>query len=308
MNKTWTLFGQVDTGKGVGNQEVIDMAVDMNSNIILTGINGLTIDYNTVKIDPAGFVQWGKHYNSSTGTDKAKAVVTDNLGNIYITGETGTSGFPGTFNMTTIKYNPNGDELWVREFDSSITAIGYRAVDMVIDNLANLYVLGQSSGADITTLKYNTNGEFQWSISYNGQSNSADNPIAIAVDQNANVFSTGNSLDFTTGYDIAIIKYLQTPTSVESETDVPSSYVLSQNYPNPFNPNTKISWQSSVSSQQTLKVYDIIGNEVVTLMDEYKPAGNYEVTFTAEGLASGVYVYQLKAGEFIQTKKMILLQ
>ncbi len=95
------------------------------------------------------------------------------------------------------------------------------------------------------------------------------------------------------------------PVSVDEEINIqyPVTFSLSQNYPNPFNPNTKISWQSSVSSQQTLKVYDIIGNEVVTLMDEYKPAGNYEVTFTAEGLASGVYVYQLKAGEFIQNKE-----
>ncbi len=87
-----------------------------------------------------------------------------------------------------------------------------------------------------------------------------------------------------------------------------SSHKLYQNYPNPFNPTTIISWQSATSSRQTLKVYDILGNEVSTLVDEFKPAGNYEVTFNANGLASGVYFYSLKAGDNFQTNKMILMR
>ena len=96
--------------------------------------------------------------------------------------------------------------------------------------------------------------------------------------------------------------------SVEEETDQPSDFTLEQNYPNPFNPSTKISWQSPVGSQQTLKIYDILGNEVATLVDEYIAAGKYEIEFSAESLPSGVYFYQLKAGEYINTKKMILLK
>lgn len=86
------------------------------------------------------------------------------------------------------------------------------------------------------------------------------------------------------------------------------SFKLSYNYPNPFNPTTKISWQSPVSGWQTLKVYDVLGNGVATLVNEYKPAGNYEVEFDASSLPSGVYFYQLKAGDFVQTNKMILLR
>ncbi len=88
----------------------------------------------------------------------------------------------------------------------------------------------------------------------------------------------------------------------------PSEFSLSQNYPNPFNPSTKISWQSPIGSQQTLKVFDVLGNEITTLVDEYKPAGKYEVEFDASGLPSGIYFYQLKAGTFIELKKMILLK
>jgi len=98
-------------------------------------------------------------------------------------------------------------------------------------------------------------------------------------------------------------------TSVEeNQIEIPSSYNLSQNFPNPFNPSTKISWQLPVGSQQTLKVFDVLGNEIATLVDEYKPAGRYEVEFNAANLPSGVYFYQLRAGEFTAVKKMLLLK
>jgi len=100
--------------------------------------------------------------------------------------------------------------------------------------------------------------------------------------------------------------------TVENEETDLNTFALEQNYPNPFNPTTKISWQSPVGSWQTLKIYDVLGNEIATLVDEEKLAGNYEVDFNAEGLSSGIYFYKLQAGPsgdgFIQTKKMILLK
>jgi enterochelin esterase family protein len=108
---------------------------------------------------------------------------------------------------------------------------------------------------------------------------------------------------------------------VIAEDFTPKDFILYQNYPNPFNPRTIISWQSAVGSWQTLKVFDVIGNEVATLIDEYKPAGNYEVEFNVvqvsrPEISSGVYFYQLKIGVpetssgqgTIQTKKMLLLK
>ena len=96
--------------------------------------------------------------------------------------------------------------------------------------------------------------------------------------------------------------------SVEDEKSIPNTFALEQNYPNPFNPTTKISWQSPVGSWQTLKVYDVLGNDVATLVDEYKTAGIYEVYFNALELPSGIYFYKLQAGSFVQTKKMVLLK
>ncbi len=104
-----------------------------------------------------------------------------------------------------------------------------------------------------------------------------------------------------------------TVTSVDDDRYTPTSFSLEQNYPNPFNPSTKISWQSPVGSHQTLKVYDVLGNEVATLVNEYKPAGRYEIEFNVAqesipAIASGVYFYQLRAGEFLSVKKMLLIK
>jgi len=89
---------------------------------------------------------------------------------------------------------------------------------------------------------------------------------------------------------------------------IPTEFKLEQNYPNPFNPSTKISWQSPVNSHQTLKVYDILANEVTTLANEYRNAGSYETEFNASHLASGIYYYQLRAGDYVETKKMVILK
>jgi len=92
------------------------------------------------------------------------------------------------------------------------------------------------------------------------------------------------------------------------EISQPDSYLLKQNYPNPFNPSTIISWQLPESKFVTLKIYDVLGNEVASLVNEEKPAGNYEVEFNATNLSSGIYYYKLVAGNFIDVKKMILLK
>ncbi|MEO8233644.1 MAG: T9SS type A sorting domain-containing protein, partial [Ignavibacteriota bacterium] len=96
--------------------------------------------------------------------------------------------------------------------------------------------------------------------------------------------------------------------TIEVNFNFPISFELRQNYPNPFNPNTKISWQSPVPGLQNLKVYDIMGKEVATLVNEYKQAGNYEIEFDGTALASGVYFYKLSVNNFVSIKKMILLR
>jgi parallel beta-helix repeat protein len=108
------------------------------------------------------------------------------------------------------------------------------------------------------------------------------------------------------GFDIGCYEYTSA-TSVE-EVISPSSFILYQNYPNPFNPITVISYRLPVSSSVILKVYDVLGNEVATLVDEYRIAGSYEVAFDATDLTSGIYIYQLIVGNYLQSRKMVVLK
>jgi hypothetical protein len=98
-------------------------------------------------------------------------------------------------------------------------------------------------------------------------------------------------------------------TSVEQKsTNVPTEYRLEQNYPNPFNPQTTIEFAVPRPSQVTLKIYDLLGREVATLVDEKLEPGEYKVTFDAGGLASGVYVYRIRAEGFVKSRKLMLLK
>ncbi len=96
--------------------------------------------------------------------------------------------------------------------------------------------------------------------------------------------------------------------SLESDILKNQIYYLSQNYPNPFNPSTKIKYNLPNDSQIQIRVFDILGRKVVDLVNEEKVAGAYEINFNASSLASGIYYYQLRAGEYVETKKMILLK
>ncbi len=88
----------------------------------------------------------------------------------------------------------------------------------------------------------------------------------------------------------------------------PDDFQLSQNYPNPFNPSTVISYQISVSSEVSLKVFDMLGREVASLVHGRKAAGQYHVTFDASGLSSGMYIYRLTANNFVDTRRMMLIK
>jgi hypothetical protein len=97
-------------------------------------------------------------------------------------------------------------------------------------------------------------------------------------------------------------------TSVAERGGIPKEYALQQNYPNPFNPSTTIRFDLPHASRVSLKVYNVLGQEVMTLVDEERPAGTYEVKFNASNLSSGMYVYRLHAGEYVAVKKLVLLK
>jgi len=227
---------------------------------------------NEGKITDIDFIWWG------IDTAFASAVLWDGRGAIS-------------------KSTDNGNTWVTSIFDLPLNALSIPQTD----SLSKGYAVGDSG----TIFKSYNLGEswYQQQSGTNGRLNDVHvfwwyTDTLIAVGDNGTILITTNGGE---------------PVSeISSDDTKPTYFSLAQNYPNPFNPSTKISWQSPVGSWQTLKVYDLLGREVATLVNEYKPAGEYEVEFSPESSiknpASGIYFYTLKAGEFIQTKKMMILK
>ena len=110
------------------------------------------------------------------------------------------------------------------------------------------------------------------------------------------------------GSGMAGVIIVQNPSDVNDDGVIAGEFELEQNYPNPFNPSTRISYTIPSASLVNLKVYDAIGNEITTLVNEEKQSGIYSVDFDATDLTGGIYFYQIISGSFVKTKKMILLK
>jgi hypothetical protein len=99
-----------------------------------------------------------------------------------------------------------------------------------------------------------------------------------------------------------------TVTSVKENNSIPSGYSLSQNYPNPFNPTTIIRYQIPKEGLVTIKLYDVVGKEIRTLVNAHQTPGNYSYNINASRLASGIYIYKINVNNFTQSKKMVLMR
>jgi hypothetical protein len=176
-----------------------------------------------------------------------------------------------------------------------VTTIYGNCDGLAMDEYGNVYF---STWANNSVYFYDstfTNPPTKLSGTYNGPSN-------ICFNRKNNIIAVPN-------FNSNELQLVQIdPTLVIKGNSEYKIFKLQQNYPNPFNPTTVISYQLPVSGNAAIKVYDILGNEIETLVDEYKPAGKYEVEFNESKLANGIYFYQLQAGNFIQTKKMVLIK
>ncbi|RPH38026.1 T9SS C-terminal target domain-containing protein, partial [bacterium] len=178
-----------------------------------------------------------------------------------------------------------------------------------LDNAGDLFV--EEYG---TIVKFNTSGVEQWrtsslnDIHFIQENRFSYFGLPFHLDATGNLYVAG-TVQAAGGTTIGTVKYaLRAELSVESPSQLPTSFSLAQNYPNPFNPKTGIRFQVPGVSDVKLVVYDILGREVAALVNEKKPAGTYEMSVDATGLASGVYFYRLTAGSFVQTKRMTLVK
>jgi len=294
-------------GPGNGWDYAYSLAVDGSGNVYVTGYSegsGTGHDYCTIKYNSSGVQQWVARYTGpGNNYDEARSIAIDGSGNVYVTGYSEGSGTGHDY--CTIKYNSAGVQQWVARYDGPGNSTD-EANYIVIDGSGNVYVTGYSDD-DYCTIKYNSSGVQKWVARYNG--NSLDKAYSIALDGSGNVYVTGWSYLSGTNEDYCTIKYVQTPTGLQAiGNEIPKEFKLIQNYPNPFNPITKIKFDLPKNVNVKLTLYDMLGREVETIVNEQLNAGSYEVTFDGTKYTSGVYYYRLNAGDFVETKKMILVK
>ena len=290
------------------NTENISIATGPNDEIVAVGADGY---YNFIKISTDDGITWN---DISYGTGGAYSAAINYAGDIFVTRNGGVdrklandtvwtncigagTGSPpvifiannGYIYTDYTKSTDNGDTWTTNNFPTFISSYAE-------NSLGHLFIGTYNSGQGVYR---STDYAETWEQINTGL------PImdirSVGVDDQDYLYagSWGMSMFKTT---------TSTILSVDDIISEPTNFSLAQNYPNPFNPSTRINYSLPQTSQVQIKVFDVLGNEIETLVNEEKPAGTYELTWSAANLPSGFYFYQLKAESFIETKKMLLLK
>ena len=326
-----------------GSFSPYSISVDNSNNVYITGgeILNSMCSYTTIKYDSIGIRKWVSKYFSSfspTSFSRGYCVKADNKGNCYVTGFTTyaivTSG--EKYTPATIKYGPYGDSIWTRLFLLTDTIDFSGANDLALDENDNIFIPCNYM------IKYNKDGDRLWYVNnsfkikkaimfegniYGGGGDGLNSDFRLLGYKNSSggiifdqrypsaqpldVMTSKNSLyAFIGTNDSAIlIKYTTNTSSISGNVNTINDFKLMQNYPNPCNASTNIVYSLRVKSLITLKIYDISGKEITTLVNVYKPAGEYKIIFNADNLPSGIYFYSLFANNIlIDTKKIIIVK
>lgn len=273
-----------------------------------------------IKTDAFGDTLWTKRFDGGVYQDAVSSAQQTVDGGYIITGITNSFG-AGEPDVWLIKTDTYGDTLWTKTF-GGIESDGAFSVQQTTDGgyiIAGWTISYSVGDYDVWLIKTNASGDTLWTKNFGGTNE--DRAYSVQQTTDGGYIVAGWTNSFGAGSsDIWLIKIAPVVSNVELDTDIiPSDFSLSQNFPNPFNPTTKIKFQipnviatplerGKQSQLVILKVYDVLGNEITTLINEEKPAGIYEVNFNAVKLPSGIYFYKLQVGSFIDTKKMVLLK
>jgi len=197
----------------------------------------------------------------------------------------------------------NGGSVWTNQaFTPAATAFGIKAI---ANNFYGYGWLCCAAGTSPGKIYRTTNKGGAWTEQTTTLA-ATQNFYAISMaNVNCGWAVTGNT---TANTNDGVYKYSDVLNGVSNNTTTPTSFKLEQNYPNPFNPSTTISYSIPKAAFVTLKVYDILGNEVKSLVNEQQLVNNYTITADFSNLTSGVYYYTLKAGDFTSTKKLMLVK
>ena len=305
----------------------LDFKVDKENNVIACGsavLQGSSENYIIVKYDTEGNLLWNKYYNGLRNSyDEANSIIIDSLNNVIVSGRAFESTSVPRASITMLKLNTAGNQIWKKIISNPLGEIAAGKVS--VDKFDNVYVSsggGRNAGfASVNfsylLVKYKSNGDSVWSSVFNHPKykNFASD---FVITKNNSIVITGKAYGNNTGYDITTLKYSQTVGIQSNSTEFPDNFKLDQNYPNPFNPSTVIRYslasRSGLSAEGgenrfiTLKIYNVLGSEVTTLVNAKQNTGSYSVEFDGANYPSGIYFYKLEASDFREVRKMILLK
>lgn len=321
-----------------GNSDIAAaLALDEDANVYVTGQSdgiGTSKDIATVKYDTDGNEQWVARYNNSpvNGWDEAFAITTDDKGHVYVTGQSDGSGSAEDY--VTLKYKSKGTLQWVARYNGPDNVFD-RALAIGVDDKGSVYITGFSTapaiGHDIATIKYNKKGKEQWVERFNGTANGNDGAFSLALDASGNVYITGQAAGSGTGFDYVTLRYSQLPHGGNETNPTPSITTVSARksqsslshnelpghfrvsiIPNPAATTTKIFYELPVDGHVFIKVYDVLGRGITTLVDAGRKAGYYSMEFNVSALKNGLYFYsitvQTKNNVWVQTSKISIVK
>jgi len=320
----WTYFDANGIGAPVNFKFTPDNAIVITGRAIFGSINGYAkIDLNgnhiwsypgvpSLTIGDAEGDDYGNtylvhgEYVTNGGTELKKISSTGSLiwSNVYnLAGfrvEVGSDnqpvvcGFPNpnAFGSSFIKVDGDGNIVWTNPDADSTFALMLHA-RLIMDQYNNIY-LAAGTLTEMAVCKVNSDGSSAWTVTLPG---SYANDITLGSDND--VYVVGGN---TARINQSIVS------SVDEEGIVPEGFILKQNYPNPFNPSTTIKFSIPESGNTVIKVYNLLGSEVATLLNELMQPGTYAINFDASGLSSGTYFYSMTSGKFHEVRKMIILK
>jgi len=305
VNPTGNIIWQKTVVGSQTSVQVTSFEVTMDGGFVFTVLStpgtSAIPDIQLLKTDNTGILSWEKMIGGAQD-DHAISVHQISDGGYIVTGGTKSFG-SGDYDIWLLRFDnksppeitvvsPNGGEHWLmgelKDIIWASNSVDSVKIELSLHNGLLWYTIAETTPSD---------GVYEWIVQ--APATSWDCKIIIT-----DVTDSTISDESDTTFVIDMFPSVDDSSSV----GVPEKYDLYQNYPNPFNPTTQIKYQIPELSFVTIKVYDVLGNEIATLVNEEKPAGEYEVEWNSSDFPSSIYFYQLHTGNFIETKKMILLK